>query len=67
MSTIATPTLLIAGENDRYANRRQMMVMRSAIENSELLIINNAEHLVQHTHPHIVGPLIVDFLRRHET
>jgi pimeloyl-ACP methyl ester carboxylesterase len=64
LSKILTPTLLIAGENDPYANPQQMLEMREAIPNSEMLIVNNASHFVNSTHPQIVGPIILDFLIR---
>jgi pimeloyl-ACP methyl ester carboxylesterase len=65
LQRISTPTLLIAGENDPFGNLDQMVTMRRNIPHSELLIINNAGHIVQHTHPHLVGPAIVEFLERH--
>lgn len=61
---ISTPTLLIAGENDPFGNLDQMVAMRRNIRHAELLIVNNAGHTVQDTHPHIVGPAMVDFLAR---
>ena len=42
-----------------------MIAMKRNIPNAEWLIINNAGHTVQHTHPEIVGPRILDFLARH--
>ncbi len=66
LQKIPVPTLLIAGENDLWANRQQMLDMRQHIPISEMLIVNNAEHEVQHTHAHIVGPVIMDFLERHK-
>jgi hypothetical protein len=30
-----------------------------------LLIVNHAPHEVQHTHPWIVGPQVMDFLARY--
>ena len=61
-----TPTLLIAGENDLWANRQQMIDMRKHMPASELLIINNAGHEAQYSHPHLVGPAMMDFLERHK-
>ncbi len=55
----------MAGENDKWANLDQMVAMRRIIPHSEMVIINNAGHLIQHTHPQIVGPVILDFLARH--
>jgi pimeloyl-ACP methyl ester carboxylesterase len=61
---IPNPTLLIAGEDDLWGNLNQMFAMRRAIPHSELLIVNHAPHEVQHTHPWIVGPQVLDFLER---
>ena len=65
LRAIPTPTFLLAGENDAFGNPEQMVTMKRAIPNIEIMIVNNAEHVVQATHPHIVGPAILDFLTRH--
>lgn len=65
LRAIPTPTFLLAGENDAYGNPEQMVTMKRTIPNVEILIVNNAEHTVQATHPHIVGPAVLDFLVRH--
>jgi pimeloyl-ACP methyl ester carboxylesterase len=62
---IPNPTLLIAGELDPFANTEQMIAMKRNIPNAEWLIVNHAGHTVQHSHPEIVGPRILDFLARH--
>jgi pimeloyl-ACP methyl ester carboxylesterase len=59
------PTLLIAGENDPFANTDQMFTMKTEIPDAESLIINHSGHAVHAEHPEIVGPRIVDFLLRH--
>ena len=64
LQKIPTPTLLMSGENDLWANVDQMVSMRRNIPDSEMLIINNAEHTIQHSHPGIVGPVVLDFLER---
>jgi pimeloyl-ACP methyl ester carboxylesterase len=64
LQKISAPTLLMAGENDRWGNPDQMLGMRRGIPHSEMLIINHAGHLIQHTHPQIVGPVLLDFLER---
>lgn len=61
---IPNPTLLIAGENDPFANTDQMIAMKRNIPNAEWLIVNHAGHTVQHEHPEIVGPRVLDFLAR---
>jgi pimeloyl-ACP methyl ester carboxylesterase len=65
LQEISAPTLLMAGENDLWGNHKQMHDMRKAIPNSEMLTINNADHLIHYTHPQIVVPIMLDFLARH--
>jgi len=65
LARIPNPVLLISGEDDLWGNIAQMTDMRRAIPNAELLIVNHAPHEVQHTHPWIVGPQVLDFLARH--
>ena len=61
---IPVPTLLMAGEDDLWGNLDQMVQMRRNIPRAEILIINHAGHTIQQTHPHIVGPVVLDFLAR---
>jgi pimeloyl-ACP methyl ester carboxylesterase len=65
LQSIKVPTLLMAGENDLWGNLDQMITMRKNIPHSEILILNHGEHVIQYTHPEIVGPVVLDFLRRH--
>ncbi len=62
---IACPALLIAGENDPFANTTQMTVMKREIPGAEWLIVNHAGHTVHHEHPEFVGARMSDFLQRH--
>jgi pimeloyl-ACP methyl ester carboxylesterase len=62
---VQCPTLLIAGENDPFANTDQMFTMKAEIPGAEWLIVNHSGHAVHAEHPEIVGPRIVDFLLRH--
>ncbi len=64
LARIPNPTLLIAGGDDLWGNLDQMVDMKKAIPNSELLLVNRAPHEVQFTHPWIVGPQVLDFLAR---
>jgi pimeloyl-ACP methyl ester carboxylesterase len=63
---VARPTLIIAGDNDPYGNLDQMPLMKRNIPQAELLIVNNAGHSVQHTHAGIVGPALLEFLKRQQ-
>ena len=65
LARIPVPTLLIAGDDDLWGNTAQMAAMKRAIPGAELLIVNHAPHEVQHTHPGIVGPQVLEFLARH--
>ena len=58
------PTLWIAGENDPWFELDQHLTMKRHIPGAELLIVNHAGHGPQQTHPHLVGPAIMDFLTR---
>ena len=62
---IATPALLIAGEDDPIGNLEQLVAMKRLIPGAEILVVNHAWHIAQHTHPQVVGPAILDFLARH--
>lgn len=64
LQRIPLPTLLMAGDDDPWGNPDQMLRMRSHIPRAEMLIINHAGHSIQQTHPHIVGPVVLDFLAR---
>jgi pimeloyl-ACP methyl ester carboxylesterase len=61
---ISCPALLIAGENDPFATLDQMVTMKREIPNAEWLVLNDSGHPVQFEHPEIVGPRVLDFLRR---
>jgi pimeloyl-ACP methyl ester carboxylesterase len=67
LERVQCPTLLIAGEDDPFANTEQMVVMKEAIPNAEWLIVNHAGHAVHSEHPDIVGPRMIDFLLRHSS
>ena len=66
LQRISTPTLLMAGEDDPFANLDQMVGLKRNIPQAEWFILNDAGHSIQHTHPEIVGPRILDFLARHD-
>ena len=66
LGRIAAPTLWIAGENDTWCELDQPLTMKRRIPGAELLLVNHAEHDVQMTHPHLIGPVLMDFLSRHD-
>ena len=59
------------GEADFAVSLEQMLALRRSIPKSEMLILNHAgmddlaNHRVQATRSDVVGPVILDFLRRH--
>ena len=65
------PTLFISGENDIFLNRQQMLDMRDWTPNAEMLVLNHADrdglsnHPSQSTHPEVVSPVMLEFLKRH--
>jgi pimeloyl-ACP methyl ester carboxylesterase len=64
LGRIAVPTLWIRGEDDPVFELDQLLTMKRRIPGAELLIVNHAGHSPHGTHPHLVGPAIVDFLSR---
>lgn len=62
---VACPALLVAGEDDPFANTDQMVTMKRSIPGAEWLVVNHAGHAVHAEHPEIVGPRVLDFLLRH--
>jgi 3-oxoadipate enol-lactonase len=64
LSRIAVPTLWIAGDNEPFFELDQLLTMKRHIPGAEILIVTHASHDPQMTHPHLIGPAIVDFLSR---
>jgi pimeloyl-ACP methyl ester carboxylesterase len=66
LARIVAPTLWIAGEDDEWFELEQPLAMKRHIPDAELLIVSHAGHSPQQTHPHLVGPVMLDFLSRHD-
>jgi pimeloyl-ACP methyl ester carboxylesterase len=66
LARITVPTLWIAGEDEPFFELDQLLTMKRHIPSAELLIVNHAGHAPQRSHPHLVGPAIVDFLSRQD-
>jgi pimeloyl-ACP methyl ester carboxylesterase len=66
LARIAVPTLWIAGEDDQWFELDQLLTLKAGVPGAEILVINHAGHNAQTTHPHLVGPAILDFLSRHD-
>lgn len=67
LARIPLATLLIAGDDDPIGNLEQQVAMKRYIPRAELLIVNHAPHIVQHTHHEVVGDAVLNFLARHAT
>lgn len=65
LERIAAPTLMIAGEDDPFANHDQMLTMKRRIPDVEILILNNAAHALTPVSRQMMDLAIVDFLDRH--
>jgi pimeloyl-ACP methyl ester carboxylesterase len=65
LERIGKPTLWIVGEDDPWFDLNQPINMKLHIPGAEVLIVNHAGHAVQQTHPHLIGPVMTDFLTRH--
>jgi pimeloyl-ACP methyl ester carboxylesterase len=64
LGRVQAPMLFIAGEDDPYGNPEQMTAFKRQVPGAEIMIVNHAGHIVQATHPQIVGPAIIEFLDR---
>jgi pimeloyl-ACP methyl ester carboxylesterase len=64
LGQITAPTLLIAGERDRFGHLDQQVAMRRAIPRSELCIAPVAGHYVINDQPELFQLVALDFLRR---
>jgi pimeloyl-ACP methyl ester carboxylesterase len=66
LGQITAPTLLIAGERDRFGHLDQQVAMRRAIPRSELCIAPVAGHYVINDQPELFQLMALDFLQRTE-
>jgi pimeloyl-ACP methyl ester carboxylesterase len=64
LATCTVPLLLIAGENDPFANTDQIIAMKRSLPTCELLIVNHAGHAVHYEHTAFVAERIADFFAR---
>jgi len=71
LALVRAPTLLNSGETDPWGNLDQMLAMRAAIPDAEMLVLNRggmdpmSNHIVQLSRADVVGPVVLDFLARH--
>jgi 3-oxoadipate enol-lactonase len=64
-ATIRTPVLVVAGREDRSFPLPELRRMADAIPTAELVVIEDAAHLVSIEVPDRVNALVDDFLARH--
>ena len=62
LSSIACPTLLIVGEQDRITPPEEMKMVANAIAGSQFLIVPAAGHLAPLENPEVVNRAIGQFL-----
>jgi 3-oxoadipate enol-lactonase len=62
LSKIAVPTLIIHGENDQLIPVAEAEAMYRAIEEAEMVVIENAGHLPNLEQPDVFNDAVVDFL-----
>ncbi len=62
LGKIAVPTLIIHGENDQLIPVAEAEAMYRAIEEAEMVVIENAGHLPNLEQPDVFNDAVVDFL-----
>jgi len=63
---IKAPTLIVTASNDRTKPDIYSKRMKERIPNSELVVIENAGHIVNWEKPEEYNRIIIDFLKRHK-
>ncbi len=63
LKTIAIPTLILAGEQDRLTPLSFAQSLQRTLPNSRLVIIREGGHLLPLEHPHQVNTYIAEFLQ----
>ncbi len=64
MSRIKSPTLVMAGQYDDFANRDQTLGIHDAVAGSQVCIVPGAAHAVLNQRSDISALIILDYLRR---
>ena len=62
--TIKVPTLLVFGANSHFASENLWNFMEESIEGSELMIFEDAGHLVNQESPEAFNEAVIDFLTK---
>jgi pimeloyl-ACP methyl ester carboxylesterase len=62
---LATPTLVLVGEESPGWRREAMTRLQAALSNAELRVLAGQGHLATHTAPDLLAEEIVTFLERH--
>lgn len=63
LPTIGLPTLIIWGRNDKTTPLEDAYLLKEGLRNSKLVVIEEARHSPQFTHPEIVVEKITEFLK----
>jgi pimeloyl-ACP methyl ester carboxylesterase len=64
LKTIASPVLLIVGRQDGWSPVSQHQEIAAAVEDAELVLVDNAGHFAPVERPHEVADAIMDWLAR---
>jgi pimeloyl-[acyl-carrier protein] methyl ester esterase len=65
LSSVHVPTLIIHGCNDRVISSDASQLLQRGLSNSELLLIEHADHGLAATRPHVLASAIHRFFRGH--
>ncbi|NOY92725.1 MAG: alpha/beta hydrolase [Deltaproteobacteria bacterium] len=63
LSEVDVPTLVVAGERDRFTPRRAMREMAEAIPGAEMMVVPGGTHYVAVEYPELVNLRLEKFLR----
>lgn len=64
VSAIETPTLIMAGEEDRLSPVEDAILLHKAISCSELITFQGAGHLINYENPDLFHKLAIDFISK---
>ncbi|NCQ59161.1 MAG: alpha/beta hydrolase [Myxococcales bacterium] len=63
LSEVDVPTLVVAGERDRFTPRRAMREMADAVHGAEMMVVPGGTHYVAVEYPELVNLRLEKFLR----
>lgn len=66
LSDLVMPALFLTGDGDKNSSGEMAQAMAELALKGEVVVIEQARHLVQLTHPHAVNQALCDFVKRCE-